>query len=225
LRSIESIELGDRVWARNELTGETTLKKVTDLIRRHERRIWTVSLTGLDGADEFFETTGDHPWWIAGQGWKTTEDISPGMAVTTRDGRGMVITAVKETARTDSTYNLTVADFETYFVGEQRVLVHNCGNFDKARADAFEDAGITDGNVKFTMEDRATGTITEFKGNNGAKVGYDGPHPGTPGPHHDRNHVSWQSGGKRGEGMQRGNQPYTGSQHPTRQDSRDIEPQ
>ncbi|MCQ8186660.1 HINT domain-containing protein, partial [Parvularcula maris] len=28
--------------------------------------------------------------------------------------------------RIDATYNLTVADFHTYFVGEERVLVHNC---------------------------------------------------------------------------------------------------
>lgn len=38
----------------------------------------------------------------------------------------MVVTKVKETSRSDATYNLTVADFETYFVGKQRVLVHNC---------------------------------------------------------------------------------------------------
>lgn len=36
------------------------------------------------------------------------------------------IASVTETDRTDATYNLTVAGFETYFVGEQRVLVHNC---------------------------------------------------------------------------------------------------
>ena len=48
------------------------------------------------------------------------------MAVVTRDGRGMTITSIKETLRVESTYNLTVADFETYFVGKQRVLVHNC---------------------------------------------------------------------------------------------------
>jgi len=38
----------------------------------------------------------------------------------------MTVASVEETERTDSTYNLTVADFETYFVDEQRVLVHNC---------------------------------------------------------------------------------------------------
>ena len=48
------------------------------------------------------------------------------MSVVTADGRGMVITSITKTKRTDATYNITVADFETYFVGKQQVLVHNC---------------------------------------------------------------------------------------------------
>jgi len=126
LRPIEDIEVGERVWARDEETGETALKSVTDLIQRHERVIWEVSLIGANGEAETFETTDDHPWWVAGQGWKRTAELTAGMAVVTRDGRGMVLASVIETGRTDVTYNLTVADFETYFVGERRVLVHNC---------------------------------------------------------------------------------------------------
>lgn len=132
LRYIEDIQIGDRVLARNPETGETTFKSVTDLIRLNERQIWEVSLSGDNGASEFFETTDDHPWWIVdetGQGsWKDTAELLVGMIVTTADNQTMVITKVVETDRIDATYNLTVADFETYFVGENKVLVHNCGN-------------------------------------------------------------------------------------------------
>ncbi|MBL1429918.1 hypothetical protein JYT75_00465 [Oceanicaulis sp. AH-315-P02] len=48
------------------------------------------------------------------------------MSVVTADSRGMVITSITKTNRLDATYNITVADFETYFVGKQKVLVHNC---------------------------------------------------------------------------------------------------
>ncbi len=130
LRPIEDIELGDRVLARNTETGETTLKAVTDLIRLNERMIWEVSLSGENNTFEFFETTDDHPWWIVdadGNGsWKTTAELSDGMIVTTADNQTMVITKIAQTDRVDATYNLTVADFETYFVGENKVLVHNC---------------------------------------------------------------------------------------------------
>lgn len=126
LRPIETISQGDKVWARDEKTGETALKEVTDLIQRHERVIWEVSLTGPSGEIASFETTDDHPWWVAGQGWRETAQLTTGMAVVTKDGRGMLVASVFETRRTEATYNLTVADFETYFVGEKRILVHNC---------------------------------------------------------------------------------------------------
>jgi len=125
-RAIETIEIGDKVWAWDEVTGKTALKPVTDLIQRHERVIWEVRLTGASGETANFETTDDHPWWIAGQGWKKTEELAVGMAVVTRDGKGMIVSSVVESDRTDATYNLTVADFETYFVGEDSILVHNC---------------------------------------------------------------------------------------------------
>ncbi len=130
LRPIEEIELGDRVLARNPETGETAFKAVTDLIRLNERMIWEVSLSGENNTSEFFETTDDHPWWIVdadGNGsWKTTAELSAGMIVTTADNQIMIINKIVQTDRIDATYNLTVADFETYFVGENKVLVHNC---------------------------------------------------------------------------------------------------
>jgi len=49
-------------------------------------------------------------------------------------------------------------------------------------------------NVKFSKVDEVTGTVVEFKGPGGSKVGYDGPHD-SPGPHYDTQQhqlaVSW----------------------------------
>lgn len=56
------------------------------------------------------------------------------MSVTTQDCKAMVITSVVNTGRLEGTYNLTIADFETYFVGENRILVHNCGNRGTSRS-------------------------------------------------------------------------------------------
>ncbi|MDX2267788.1 MAG: polymorphic toxin type 47 domain-containing protein [Bryobacter sp.] len=101
-------------------------------------------------------------------------------------------------------------------------------NFDEARREGFEKAGMTNPNdVKFSKVDPKTGTIVEFKGPGGAKVAYDGPHS-TPGPGHNSPHVGYQSAGKRTQGgTQRGNIPYTGPQHPSRPVKKlegDVEP-
>jgi hypothetical protein len=88
--------------------------------------------------------------------------------------------------------------------------------FDEAREIAFKKAEMDDGIVEFTKIDPKTGTVVEFKGKNGSKVAYDGPHE-SPGPHHDTQHIGWQTGGKRSSGgAERGNIPYVGPRHPSR---------
>ncbi|WP_349985671.1 polymorphic toxin type 47 domain-containing protein [Stenotrophomonas sp. WHRI 8082] len=72
-------------------------------------------------------------------------------------------------------------------------------SFDSARRGAFESAGMNGpSKVIFSKVDEKTGTVVEFKEEGGAKIGYDGPH--ASGPHHDTQHISWQSAGKRGDG-------------------------
>lgn len=129
LRPSEQIVVGDKVWARDEETGETALKEVTDVIPAHDREIWTVAVEG-SASSEVFETTHEHPWWVvggAGGAWKQTHQLQAGMVVVNRDGETLTVKAVAKTDRIEATYNISVADFETYFVGEKRVLVHNCG--------------------------------------------------------------------------------------------------
>jgi len=130
-----------------------------------------------------------------------------------------VVQAVEVAPVQQRMYNLTVAEAHTFFVGDGQWLVHNCGeakNFDEARRLAFEKAGLTNPeDVLFTKVDPVTGTVVEFKGPNGAKVSYDAPHS-SPGAGHDMPHVGWQSAGKRGQGLSRGNITYNGPQHPYR---------
>ncbi len=123
---IEDIEIGDRIWAQDVETGEIALKEVTDLIRRHEREIWLVEFQAEDGTLFEFETTDDHPWWISAEGWVETQELEIGQLTISQDGKVNRISSVRKSDRWDSTFNLTVAEFSTYFVGRHRVLVHNC---------------------------------------------------------------------------------------------------
>ena len=99
-------------------------------------------------------------------------------------------------------------------------------NFDHARQEAFEKAGMTDpSKVQFTHVDPKTGTVVGFKGEGGAKVVYDGPHPETPGPFHEAPHVGYQTPGKVKDGARvRENIPYDGPQHPSRSPGDEVEP-
>ncbi|NQJ69542.1 hypothetical protein HO543_10530 [Streptococcus suis] len=97
--------------------------------------------------------------------------------------------------------------------------VEHFDDFDSARRSAFEKAGMTDPDkIRFSKYDPKTGTVVEFKDDNGAKVAYDSAHADMdPEKGHDKPHVGWQTGGKRkAGGTQRGNNTYSGDLHPHR---------
>jgi hypothetical protein len=57
ITNIEDVKVGDRVWSRNEATGETALKEVLETIVRE------VDVTlKLKIGDEEIETTAEHPF-------------------------------------------------------------------------------------------------------------------------------------------------------------------
>ena len=129
LTPIEKIRVGDLVLSRDEKTGETAYKPVTALIPKHERIVWTVTLAiggGKSGAKEVtLRTTDDHPWRLATGVWVQTQQLGLGMRIVRADGAPADIVSVFNTGKNGAVYNLEVADFHTYFVGADRVWVHN----------------------------------------------------------------------------------------------------
>ncbi|UTW58744.1 hypothetical protein KFE96_00105 [Kordiimonas sp. SCSIO 12603] len=196
LKNIEDIKVGDLVWSRNPETGEQELKEVTDFIPRHERVIWELTVQNAAGETETFETTDEHPWWVDGQGWKRTDELTFGMRVEDEEQNVLVITSVHNTNRKDGTYNLTVADFHTYFVGNLSVLVHNCetGGRGAQVGSMIDSNGSTKASdiiqksqdVGFTPSQTANGPLKMVDENGVARVTIKGGSaraPGSAGPH------------------------------------------
>jgi RHS repeat-associated protein len=125
LRPIEEIEVDDLVWARDGETGVEALKPVLGLIRLHDRVIWDLETISETGEAHTFGTTDDHPWWVDGHGWKRTDELSPKDILVTQTGEKVSILSVTNTNLVKPTFNFEVADFNTYFVGESKVWVHN----------------------------------------------------------------------------------------------------
>jgi RHS repeat-associated protein len=221
--AIETLEVGDVVWAYDPDTGESALKPILKTGVNTQDTIWNLTLA-KGGETYRHEVTGSHPYFVPDIGWVEVAHLRVGNELLTEGGETAIVTGVFDTGQVQTTYNFEVADINTYYVSAARVLVHNCGvpDFDTARRAAFEKAGMTDpSKVHFSKVDPKTGTVVEFKGEGGAKVGYDGPHK-SPGTHHDTQHISWQSAGKRGsDGRRRGNERYSGPQHPSRSDRKD----
>ena len=131
-RPIEDIEVGDMVLSVNEETGQIAAKPVTDLIRPEPKPLYALSLLDASGEVERFHATDDHPWKVQGKGWVETADLTAGDRVETGSGADMMVTSLSLTDRVEKTYNLTVAEWHTFMVGEDGAIVHNQCDDDEA---------------------------------------------------------------------------------------------
>jgi hypothetical protein len=127
---VEQIKVGEKVWAKNTETGEVALKPVTELFRTPAKPLYALSLLGADGQVETVEVTDNHPYWVIDQGWVDSGQLMAGMRIESLDQGVLTVQSLVNLKRDEVTYNFTVGEFHTYFVGEQRALVHNCKKCD-----------------------------------------------------------------------------------------------
>ena len=119
LVAIEKIRIGDRVLSQNPRTGELAYKPVLRTTIRPTGRLTRIHLPG----GETIATSGGHLFWCSGDGWVRSRDIKSGMLLHTVDGTRHV--SYVDKSGNEPTYNLIVADFNTYFAGKAKVLNHD----------------------------------------------------------------------------------------------------
>jgi len=128
LKSIEDIVPGDEVKSMDPVTGEIAYKKVLNTHINRFGSTGTVSLVDeTDGSQTHLSVTAEHPFYHAEKGWVHASKLVAGDILTEDDGGTLRVADVifNANAPINTTYNLEVADFHTYFVGEDGVLVHN----------------------------------------------------------------------------------------------------
>jgi hypothetical protein len=121
-RPIENIKVGDRVLAQDVESGELAYKPVLAVTIRPSGRWMKVGL-----AAESVTATPSHPFWVAGRGWRMTKQIAAGSRLHALSGGAPVQGVEVLDAEEDPgfAYNLIVADYDDYFVGDRGVLVHD----------------------------------------------------------------------------------------------------
>ena len=115
--AIEKVEIGDEVLAQNPFSGELTYKPVLQTTVGH------TDLLSIDLGAEKIEATPGHVFWVSGKGWRMAANLKTGDELHSVEGWAEVID-VEPIAAAD-TRNLVVADYGTYFVGDNRLLVHD----------------------------------------------------------------------------------------------------
>jgi hypothetical protein len=106
------------VLAQDVDTGELAYKPVTGRTVRPPSEILKLKI----GEEDVFTTRG-HPFWVSGVGWRMAKELGDGAILYAVTGSAR-LQAVESTGEAEA-YNLVVVDFNTYFVGESGILVHD----------------------------------------------------------------------------------------------------
>ncbi|MEK8225021.1 polymorphic toxin-type HINT domain-containing protein [Oerskovia sp. M15] len=120
-RPIEEIEVGDKVWAKDFVTGEDVLRTVDETYVRQVGELFHLTISGST-----LTTTREHPFWLDGIGWTEVGHLRAGDVLITPDGK-VAIDNIEVEMRAESVYNFRVAVDHNYYAiaGNVPVLVHN----------------------------------------------------------------------------------------------------
>jgi hypothetical protein len=127
-KPVEEIKIGDRVLAQHPETGELAYKGVLMTTTRPPSEMLTIR-----AGKTAVTTTLGHPFFVVGKGWRMAKQLKEDDWIA-GEGRTLRIRRI-EKAEPVEAYNLVVADFGTYFVGEDRIYVHDNSPLPPTRLD------------------------------------------------------------------------------------------
>ncbi len=116
LRPIETIKVGDLVACQDIPSGQLRFNAVLRATKRPESDVREIVLSN----GESIQSTLGHRWWVIGQGWVKTKDLTQGTYL--RTATGFVSIQNLKDGLSEVTYNLVVDYDHTYFVGQSRLL-------------------------------------------------------------------------------------------------------
>ena len=178
---IEEIEVGDKVLSEDETTGEVAVKTVTETYINETDELIHIGVNG-----ETISATPTHPFYVDKLGWTLARSLRAGDVLVLSNGELVTVEWVQHEILESpiKVYNFEVQDFLTYFVGENRVFVHNgCGGRlgkeetrtqNREIADTLENNGYTitggggypKGHKKYRKEEYLSGPNGKRKGSN-----------------------------------------------------------
>ncbi|HEX3728144.1 MAG TPA: polymorphic toxin-type HINT domain-containing protein, partial [Pirellulales bacterium] len=116
--AIEQIRAGECVLSQDPATGELAYKPVLATTVRPSS-----PLIAIRTAHETIRATRGHPFWVSGVGWQMAKQLQAGQWLHSTSGPVQIESAVQQDQA--ECFNLVVADLNSYFVGEDQILVHD----------------------------------------------------------------------------------------------------
>ncbi|MFE4359950.1 polymorphic toxin-type HINT domain-containing protein [Kitasatospora sp. NPDC056800] len=133
-KNIGEIQIGDKVKSNDpeRPAGEDNGDRpVLATLINDDEDLVDVTIKTAGVAEETVHTTSNHPFWDdTTRSWTPAGELTVGHVLKSESGDLIEVAAVRPVAGRSWMYNLTIADFHTYYVvaGDVPILVHNsCG--------------------------------------------------------------------------------------------------
>ena len=128
-KAIARIRVGDRVFAKDEASGKTGYKPVTAQYGNPYQETVYIEVSDGLGKIQTLVSNRIHPFYSGGK-WIKAEDLKAGSRLFAENGAEPTVQSVTVKQESLQAYNLTVADWHTYFVKGDKaetegVWVHN----------------------------------------------------------------------------------------------------
>ena len=181
-KAITRIRAGDRVFAKDEASGETGYKPVTAQYGNPYQETVYIEVSDGLGKIQTLVSNRIHPFYSDGK-WIKAEDLKAGSRLFAENGAEQTVQSVIVKPEPLQAYNLTVADWHTYFVKGDKaetegVWVHNECPYGKGNQ-RYKDAsyhGKNDNSVKSrapTNGQAALDNSVQVKSTSPRRVGVD----------------------------------------------------
>ena len=191
-KPIESIKVGDKVYAKNELTGQMTYQRVQAHYNNPYDFTVYVEVIDEQGKHQTIVSNKIHPFFtqvnqgelvpsseghfykgeIQNAQWVDAQNLKAGNKLLSENNQWQTVKDVSIKAEKLSAYNLTVENDHTYFIkgansNSEGVWVHNdC--WDSLPAGAVHTGKTTpDGRALYTFKDDTGKQVTAYKGKDG----------------------------------------------------------
>lgn len=123
LVAIQDIKEGDLVYSKNIEKDAVEIKRV---LKKFKHDV-DYKLTKIYTENSIIEATTGHKIYTKNKGWTKAYNIENGDMLLSQDNKEVIVKNVENMVKNEkvTVYNFEVEDNHNYFVGEERLLVHN----------------------------------------------------------------------------------------------------
>ena len=135
---IEEIKAGDKVYSFDEDTKFVSENTVETVFVRE-----TTELVNISIGTETIRSTPDHPFYVPKKGFTNAVELRAGDILLNINGEYVIIEKIQHEILESpiKVYNFRVANYHTYFVGENNVGVHNA-NYTNSESNVKPEAAV-----------------------------------------------------------------------------------